>query len=162
MLLFFVLIRRQTKHLPMLRKKMEMDFWSIDLSVSCRNKMEHTFRFIKIGLAALVLNLIVVSTGQYIIDLYAHWPFISHTMYPYYIVTSVLYTIGGYWITYTHCINYSSLCLHVYCQNLLLNAYFRRIKSNWKRHKNIIYKECDINLHNRMIFGIKQHTKLIQ
>lgn len=136
---------------------MEMDFWSLDVRLDCKKELDYAFQVIKLGFAALLLNLTVVSTGQYLLDIFAHWPFISSKLYPYYTVASILHTYGAYLTAYTHCLMYSYPCFHVYCQLLLLSEYFKQLRLNSDQ-----YREIEINVEKYIILGMKQHAKIIR
>lgn len=157
MVLFCLLIRRHTKRKHIIKEMMKMDFWSIDVPLGCRKDLDNAFRLIKLVFAILIINLIVVVTEQYILDIYAHWPFISRNMQPYYIAMCVLYTIGCYFVLYTHISIYSYSCFHTYCQILLLNEHYKQLRTNSGSNKQI-----EINVTNHLIIGIKQHNKLIR
>lgn len=140
-----------------LKEMMEMDFWSLDVPLDCKKELEYVFRIIKLALAALILNLTVVSTVQYLLDIFPHWPFISNKLYPYYAAASILHTYGGYLTAYTHCLMYGYPCFHVYCQILLLTEYFKKLRMN-----SDIHREIEINVEEYIMLGIKQHAKIIR
>lgn len=157
-LIFYLLIQYQMKHMQVLKKVMERDFWSIEnVSLDCKNYLELIFRFIKFGYAILILDLIAIVTGQYFLDVYPQWPFVSIHMYPYYVAAATLYTFGGYLATYTHFLIYCYACFHAHCQIVLLNEYFKQLKSDSCMNEGI-----EINVADHIKFTIKQHRKLIR
>lgn len=156
-LISFLTLRDQIKHMEVLKEIMEVEFWSIDVPLDCKKELKYAFRVLKLGYAALLLNLAVVTTIQYFLDLYPHLPFISSKIYPYYWLACVLYTIGSYITTYAHCITHCYVCLHLYCQVLLLSEYFKQLELNSENNKGI-----EINVTDHILFGIKQHAKLIR
>lgn len=143
--------------MKVLKEMMKIDFWSIDVPLGCKQELDDAFLIIKLGLAALILNLTVVSTGRYICDIFPHWPFISNKLYPYYVAASVLHTYGAYIIAYTHCLIYAYPSFHIYCQILLLSEYFKQLKLNSEKPNQI-----EVNVEDYIYFGIKQHANIIR
>lgn len=136
---------------------MERDFWSIDNApLDCKKDLECIFRLIKFGYAILLLNLFGVVALQYVLDIYAKWPFISTEMYPYYVAASIFYTFGSYFATYTYFLIYCYACFHIYCQMVLMNEYFKQLKSNCFNDGKI-----KISATGHISLAIQQHKKLI-
>lgn len=155
--IYFLLLRDQIKHMEVLKEIMEMDFWSVDVLLDCKKELKYAFRVLKLGYAALLLNVIVVTTAQYHFDIYPHLPFISRKIYPYYGLACILFSTGGYMTAYAHCITHCYACVHLYCQVLLLNDYFKQLKLYLGKTKGM-----EINVTDHILLGVKQHSKLIR
>lgn len=156
-LIFYLLIRCQINEMKILKEVMEMDFWSVDVPFSCKKKLAYIFQLIKLGCLIAVLNLVFVVTLQFITHIYVHWPFISSKMYPCYIAATALYTFGSFITIYTHCIIYCYMSFHTYCQMLLLNEYYKQLRSSSSQNRSIA-----VSLTDYIVFGIKQYTKLVR
>lgn len=159
----FIPLNNKLKSTKDAKAVMERDFWSTDVPFTTKHKLHSVTMVAKALVGFLISNAIIMTVGQFYFNIYAQWPFISEKMYPYYIVTFILFASGAYVVVYAHCLIFSYHCFHAYCQTLLLNEYFKQIAtgfSNLTDHQKVISKDYQVAINSRLPIGIKHHIKL--
>lgn len=160
------MLKRYIKFTYDVRADMERDFWSTEnVPIDIKKSLIIKSILMKLVVFTLVMYAITMCSGQLILNIFPKWPFITDQIYPFYIIAYTIYAVGEFVVVYTHCLIYMYHCYHAYCQTFLLSEYFKRMAKDFSKmtnQKKINSKLYQAAMYNRMLFGIKQHERLVR
>lgn len=144
---------------------MERYFWSIEnIPLNAKNNLVMVTIIMNAVIIFHLLYAVCLGIGQFILDIFPKWPFIPGKVYPYYKIAYMVFISGLFACIYAHTLIFMYHCYHTYCQTLLLSEYIKRMDKDLSNLKDIkaVSRIYQSTINNRMLFGIKQHLRLMR